>query len=248
MDLSLKPCLTDLPLSQERGGAAWPPPSGFARAMTTSLLLHWAALALLLLAPPVLLPASPPAAIEVALGWAPQAAPAPAQPQPAQAAPPQHKPQHKPRHPPRQQLLSRSSLAPPEAAPEVQEPAPPQTPAAPAAPAQASVSPAAAGSSASAPAAPGAGAPGSHPYVVDGPEPPYPSEAREAGREGRVRVRVLISASGRVEEIRLQEGSGTPSLDQAALQTLARWRFHPAYRNGLPVPAWVVVPVLFSLR
>jgi protein TonB len=42
--------------------------------------------------------------------------------------------------------------------------------------------------------------------------------------------------------------SGSKVLDDAAVAALWRWRFHPALRNGEPVAASVIVPVVFSLR
>jgi len=86
------------------------------------------------------------------------------------------------------------------------------------------------------------------PYVVFGPRPSYPPEARAGGREGKVRVKVLIAENGTPGEVQLAESSGSASLDEAALTALHRWRFQPALRNGQPVLAWVTVPVIFSLR
>jgi periplasmic protein TonB len=86
------------------------------------------------------------------------------------------------------------------------------------------------------------------PYVVFGPRPSYPPEARAGGREGKVRVKVVIGENGTPGEIQLAESSGSTSLDEAALTALRRWRFQPALRNGQPVLAWVTVPVIFSLR
>lgn len=86
------------------------------------------------------------------------------------------------------------------------------------------------------------------PYVVFGPRPNYPPEARASGREGKVRVKVLIAENGTPGDIQLAESSGSASLDEAALTALRRWRFQPALRNGQPVLAWVTVPVIFSLR
>ena len=86
------------------------------------------------------------------------------------------------------------------------------------------------------------------PSVVFGPRPSYPPEARAGGREGKVRVKVLIAENGTPGEVQLAESSGSTSLDEAALTALRRWRFQPALRNGQPVLAWVTVPVVFSLR
>lgn len=87
----------------------------------------------------------------------------------------------------------------------------------------------------------------SQPYVIDAPLPEYPSEARLNKWQGRVIVRVLVEASGRVADAQVAKSSGYNELDQAAEEVLYRWRFNPAYRDGQPVTAWVKVPVSFKL-
>ena len=88
----------------------------------------------------------------------------------------------------------------------------------------------------------------SAPALLEAPAPPYPPKARVAGLEGRVRAKLLISAQGTVSEVALVLSSGTDSLDRAALEALKAWRFLPARRDGRAVPAWVIVPVRFSLK
>lgn len=102
----------------------------------------------------------------------------------------------------------------------------------------------------------GNGAPGSSssgrsghlPYVIDGPPPSYPEEARVRGWEGTVRIRVLILEKGIVGDMIIVQSSGYGSMDQSAVNALRRWRFSPAYQGGRPVSAWVVVPVVFQLE
>jgi len=86
------------------------------------------------------------------------------------------------------------------------------------------------------------------PYVVYGPTPQYPNQARTNSWEGTVRVKVLVAESGIVQDIRLASSSGYSSLDQAALDGVHRWQFKPAYQDGRPVTAWVIVPVIFELN
>ena len=86
------------------------------------------------------------------------------------------------------------------------------------------------------------------PYVVYDPTPQYPNQARKNNWEGTVRVKVLIAESGIVQDILLARSSGYSSLDQAALDGVRRWRFKPAYQDGCPVTAWVIVPVIFELN
>jgi protein TonB len=80
------------------------------------------------------------------------------------------------------------------------------------------------------------------------PAPPYPEDARAAGQQGRVWVRLSIDITGKVSAARISESCGYPSLDQAALETVRRWVFHPARRNGRPVAYQVDKPFDFSIR
>jgi protein TonB len=66
--------------------------------------------------------------------------------------------------------------------------------------------------------------------------------------EGTVLLRVTIGTNGRVEAVEIEESSGFPRLDQAALKAIRAWRFAPATRGGQAVASWVTVPVTFQLR
>jgi periplasmic protein TonB len=65
------------------------------------------------------------------------------------------------------------------------------------------------------------------------PPPQYPASALRNRQQGSVTVDIVVDASGQVSVARLQKSSGTPSLDQAALDVVKqRWRFPPgALRN-----------------
>jgi periplasmic protein TonB len=79
-------------------------------------------------------------------------------------------------------------------------------------------------------------------------KPPYPADAYRLRQEGLVMLEVRVSAQGTVESLRVVESSGFESLDKAALDAVADWRFEPAQRGGLPAEAVVNVPVRFSYR
>jgi len=83
---------------------------------------------------------------------------------------------------------------------------------------------------------------------LDNPKPPYPSASRRMGEEGEVRLRVHVDTAGQAQQIEVYRGSGFPRLDQAALDTVKQWRFVPARQGDQPIPAWVIVPIQFSLR
>ena len=83
---------------------------------------------------------------------------------------------------------------------------------------------------------------------VGNPLPRYPMAARRRGLEGRVVLRVFVGSDGRARSVSVRTGSPHPILDEAAAETLRRWRFEPARQAGVPVAAWVDVPITFRLR
>lgn len=83
---------------------------------------------------------------------------------------------------------------------------------------------------------------------LDNPKPPYPPLARRMGEEGRVVLRAHVTPDGAAGEVQLHASSGSPRLDESALQTVRRWKFVPARRGAEPVAAWVLVPIAFTLK
>lgn len=83
---------------------------------------------------------------------------------------------------------------------------------------------------------------------LDNPRPAYPSLSRRLGEEGRVLLRVEVDTGGRPANVVLHKSSGHLRLDEAAVETVLRWKFLPAHQGGQPVAAWVIVPIQFSLR
>jgi protein TonB len=80
------------------------------------------------------------------------------------------------------------------------------------------------------------------------PAPAYPPVARRLGEQGRVVLRVLVTADGQPEQVEVRTSSGSPRLDAAALETVRRWRFVPARQGDRPLAAWVLVPISFRLE
>ena len=78
--------------------------------------------------------------------------------------------------------------------------------------------------------------------------PPYPEEARAAGLQGRVTLRLRIGVDGRVESLKILKSSGTVSLDESALATVKQWRFEPARKLGRPVAMEVKTSVEFRIE
>ena len=78
-------------------------------------------------------------------------------------------------------------------------------------------------------------------------QPRYPEIARQAGVEGAVVVRATVDRNGRVVEAAVVS-SDSAMLDEAALEAVRAWTFHPAEQSGVPVRAVVSVRLEFRLR
>ncbi|HYE37405.1 energy transducer TonB [Methylocaldum sp.] len=80
------------------------------------------------------------------------------------------------------------------------------------------------------------------------PPPAYPVLSRRQREQGKVVLRVLVSAGGGAERVDIRTSSGFDRLDAAALEAVKQWKFVPARQGDQPVPAWVLVPISFSLE
>lgn len=98
---------------------------------------------------------------------------------------------------------------------------------------------------------PGAAGSGTIPPVFAIPEgdrrPPYPEEAKRAEVEGRVMLRVLVDADGKVIDVKLVKGIGFGCDEAAIKHARTKWKFKPGSRNGVATPMWIPVPVTFQL-
>jgi protein TonB len=180
----------------------------------------------------------------------PLLAPDPPPPQPAAPAEPAAPPPPTPPQPQAVEPASAPAAAPSSAAPllahsaggETADPAPSAT-------GHAAADAAGPAASSAGPAAPPPSAP---PRVgaayLDNPKPAYPLSARHMRLQGTVRLRVLVTAQGTVDHVEVQTTSGSPMLDRSALDAVRRWRFVPARHGDAAVPAWVVVPIVFTLE
>lgn len=223
--------------------------------------MHGVVIAYLQRAPVPETPAEPLVmAVELLTAPAPQAA------KPAPPAPPveQPKPQPKPVKP-------KKAPAPPKRPPVIRKtvpaPAPKPVPVSPSEPAPA----ARAETAASAPTpAPTAAAMPPRPAVSAGPsaqpktepfteanyranyksnpKPEYPRLAKSRGWQGKVLLRVQVTADGRSAAVSVQQGSGHELLDEAAIEAVRRWTFIPAKRGDTPVASAVTVPIQFKLN
>jgi protein TonB len=83
---------------------------------------------------------------------------------------------------------------------------------------------------------------------LDNPKPPYPGISRRLGEQGRVVLRVSVTAGGLPQTVQIHTSSGYARLDDSALETVRRWKFVAAKLGNEPVAATVLVPIIFSLK
>jgi len=90
---------------------------------------------------------------------------------------------------------------------------------------------------------------GEDPPVALDPESPvaYPAAVYQQRISGTVLLRLFVDETGRVapDSTRIQESSGYPALDSAALAAAPRLRYAPALRNGVAVASLFTQPIRF---
>lgn len=98
------------------------------------------------------------------------------------------------------------------------------------------------------PAPPRVDLPSSSADYLNNPPPPYPPLSKRLGEQGRVVVRARIEINGSASQTEVHTSSGFERLDQAALQTVKRWRYLPGKRADVPEAMWFNIPIQFVLE
>jgi TonB family protein len=76
-------------------------------------------------------------------------------------------------------------------------------------------------------------------------DPSYPVLARQMKVQGSVAIQALISADGRIQDLRIL--SGPSILASAAQEAVRQWRFKPYLQNGQPVETQAKITVNFTI-
>ncbi|MGB3931838.1 MAG: energy transducer TonB [Sphingobium sp.] len=86
--------------------------------------------------------------------------------------------------------------------------------------------------------------------MIHAPPPRYPRESRRLREQGTVVLELLLSAEGRVRDIRVLRSSGYARLDDAARSAVSRWRWSPTVVSGVAVQVRgnVEIPFILSNR
>lgn len=83
---------------------------------------------------------------------------------------------------------------------------------------------------------------------LQNPAPLYPPLSKRMGEQGKVLLRAHVLPSGTADGVEIKRSSGSPRLDNAALEAVRKWRFVPAKQGGQAIAAWVQIPINFSLE
>jgi periplasmic protein TonB len=78
--------------------------------------------------------------------------------------------------------------------------------------------------------------------------PPYPHRARRRGIEGWVKVRFLVTKDGQVRNLSVLQESPTGVFHKTVMNTVPRWHFKPARKDGRSVDVWVEQTINFRLE
>jgi protein TonB len=82
---------------------------------------------------------------------------------------------------------------------------------------------------------------------LSNPAPAYPAISKRNNEEGKVLLRVLVTAKGLPATVDIKQSSGFARLDTAAREAVLRWKFVPAKQGSEAVEAYVIVPITFAL-
>lgn len=80
------------------------------------------------------------------------------------------------------------------------------------------------------------------------PKPDYPAIAKSRGWQGKVMLRVQVSAEGTALSVSVETSSGHEMLDESAVEAVQKWKFIAAKRGDTAVASTVIVPIVFTLR
>jgi TonB family protein len=82
--------------------------------------------------------------------------------------------------------------------------------------------------------------------LTGGPDPDFSTEARKLGYRGAVGLLVVVDKTGQVRNVRVLRPLGL-GLEQKAVESLRKWRFSPAEKDGQPVAVELGIQIDFHL-
>jgi periplasmic protein TonB len=86
------------------------------------------------------------------------------------------------------------------------------------------------------------------PTITKSVNPEYPEDAKKAGIEGAVILKILVNKEGNVRKaVVTNRTDGSVAMEQAAVNAVKQWTFKPATIKKQPVEMWVSIPFKFKL-
>jgi protein TonB len=85
-----------------------------------------------------------------------------------------------------------------------------------------------------------------HPVPIFQPIPVYPFGLKNAGIEGHVTMRFIVTPTGSVTNIKVMS-STRYEFEKPAIDALQKWRFEPGIKHGTKVSAWMEQRINFTL-
>ena len=82
--------------------------------------------------------------------------------------------------------------------------------------------------------------------AADNVQPEYPADARAAGREGQVILKIVVSERGEVTRVDVLRGD--EPFAAAAIAAVKRWRYSPALVDGQPAAVFRIVKIPFRIK
>lgn len=79
-------------------------------------------------------------------------------------------------------------------------------------------------------------------------ESQYPPLSRRLSEQGIVTMKFSVMTDGTVAGPRVVKSSGFQRLDEAAIQCVGRWRYHPATQGGKPIAVSLEANVRYQLK
>lgn len=86
-----------------------------------------------------------------------------------------------------------------------------------------------------------------HPKLKKYVPPLYPPAAKGKRLEGKIIVRCIVTAKGRVKDARILSAEPAGYFEKAALKAVAKWTFVTAMYQGKKVSVYVDIPLSFTL-
>ena len=83
------------------------------------------------------------------------------------------------------------------------------------------------------------------PKATHAPDPKFPDLPPDAEQHGIVVMLVGLNTKGHVQAVRVLR-SDEKAFEQSAVDTVKKWKFKPAEKNGQPVPVQVTVEMKFQ--